>query len=80
MSTAMLVQLVGGFEKVHGGFGYGDRNQKGEEILNFAVAYDLMIANTLFRKQQSHIITFISGQHSVKLILYLLREGKNELA
>jgi exonuclease III len=38
------------FDGVHGGFGYGSRNQEGEGILNFALAYDLIIANTLFRK------------------------------
>ena len=51
----------GGFERVHGGFGYGDRNQEGVEILNFAIAFDLMIANTFFRKRQSHLVTFSSG-------------------
>jgi exonuclease III len=37
------------FDGVHGGFGYGSKNQ-GEGILNFALAYDLFIVNTLFRK------------------------------
>ena len=41
-----------GFKAVHGGFGYGSRNQEGEEVLEFAVAFDLMIANTFFRKQR----------------------------
>ena len=35
-----------GFEVVHGGFGYGSRNQEGEEVLDFAIAFDLVIANT----------------------------------
>jgi hypothetical protein len=51
----------GGFERVHGGFGYGEKNQEGEDILNFAVAYDLMVANTFLRKKKSHLITFSSG-------------------
>jgi hypothetical protein len=38
------------FDGVHGGFGYGSSNQEGEGILNIALAYDLIIANTLFRK------------------------------
>jgi hypothetical protein len=42
-----------GFDGVHGGFRYGSRNQEGEGILNFALAYDLIIANTLFRKSLS---------------------------
>ena len=40
-----------GFEVVHGGFGYGSRNQEGEEVLDFAVAFDLMIANTFFKRE-----------------------------
>jgi hypothetical protein len=42
-----------GFDVVHGGFGYGSRNQEGESILNFALAYDLFVTNTLFRKRVS---------------------------
>jgi exonuclease III len=42
-----------GFDGVHGGFGYGSRNQEGEGILNFVLAYDLFVTNTLFRKSLS---------------------------
>jgi hypothetical protein len=42
-----------GFDGVHGGFGYGSRNQEGESILKFALAYDLFVTNTLFRKSLS---------------------------
>ena len=41
------------FDGVHEGFGYESRNQEGEGILNFALAYDLIIANTLFKKSLS---------------------------
>jgi hypothetical protein len=52
-----------GFNGVHGGFGYGSRNQEVEDILNFVLSYDLIITNTLFRKGVSHLVTFSSGQH-----------------
>jgi hypothetical protein len=42
-----------GFDGVHEGFGYGSRNQEEEGILNFALAYDLFVTNTLFRKSLS---------------------------
>jgi hypothetical protein len=42
-----------GFEGVYGGFGYGSKNQEGEGILNFTLAYDLIVVNTLFRKRVS---------------------------
>jgi hypothetical protein len=63
----------GRFEKVHGGFGYDEQNQEGEDILNFAVTYDLMVANTFFRKKKSHLITFSSGQHSSQIDFVLTR-------
>ena len=62
-----------GFEAVHGGFGYGSRNQEGEEVLDFAVAFDLMIANTFFRKRESHLVTFSSGQHCSQIDFVLAR-------
>jgi hypothetical protein len=48
-------KVRGGFERVHGGFGYGEQNQEGENILNFVITYDLMVVNTFFRKKK---ITF----------------------
>jgi hypothetical protein len=42
-----------GFDGVHRDFGYESRNQEGDGILNFALAYDLIVANTLFRKRVS---------------------------
>jgi hypothetical protein len=33
------------FEMVHEGFGYCEQYQEGEEILNFTIVYDLMVAN-----------------------------------
>jgi hypothetical protein len=62
-----------GFDRVHEGFGYGSRNQKGECILNFALAYDLFAANTLFRKRVSQLITFSSGQHCSQIDFILMR-------
>jgi hypothetical protein len=62
-----------GFDGVHEGFGYGSRNQEGEGILNFALAYDLFVANTLFRKIVSHLLTFSSGRHCSQIDFILTR-------
>ena len=51
----------GGYEMVHSGHGFVDINDYGEAILDFAVAYDLIVANTFFRKRDEHLITFKSG-------------------
>jgi hypothetical protein len=42
----------GGFERVYESFGYDKQNQEGDTILNFAIAYNLMVANTFFRKKK----------------------------
>ena len=52
---------------------YGSRSQEGEEVLNFTLAYDLLIANTLFRKRESHLVTFCSGQHLSQIDYILAR-------
>jgi hypothetical protein len=62
-----------GYERVHGGFGYGSRNEGGEDVLNFALAYDLLLANTLFRKREPHLVTFHSGQYSSQIDFILAR-------
>ena len=50
-----------GFTSVHGGWGYGSRNKEGETILEEAVARGLVILNTVFKKQESHLVTYESG-------------------
>jgi hypothetical protein len=62
-----------GFDGVHGGFGYGSRNQEGEGILNFAFVYDLIVANALFRNRVSHLVTFSNGQHCSQIDFILAR-------
>jgi len=36
----------GGYERVHGGQGYGLRNEPGDAILNFTTPHDLILTNT----------------------------------
>jgi hypothetical protein len=62
-----------GSDGVHGGFGYGSRNQEGEGILNFALVYDLIVANTLFRNRVSHLVTFSNGQQCSQIDFILVR-------
>ena len=39
-----------GFESVHGGYCFGDRNEARNTILDFFVSYDMILANNWFRK------------------------------
>ncbi|GJU72823.1 ataxia telangiectasia mutated family protein [Tanacetum coccineum] len=47
-----------GYAGVHGGFGYGVRNEEGRTILEFATAHDLVVVNYFFKKSDTHLITF----------------------
>nr|CDJ93339.1 Endonuclease exonuclease phosphatase domain containing protein [Haemonchus contortus] len=57
----------------HGGFGYGSRNTDGERILEYADSHNLVIVNTKFRKRDSHLITFYSGENRTQIDFVLVR-------
>ncbi|KAJ7959944.1 Retrovirus-related Pol polyprotein LINE-1 [Quillaja saponaria] len=63
-----------GFERVHGGYGYGVKNEGGESILDFTVAYDLILANTFFKKRESHLITFSSRPNKSQIDFVMTRK------
>ena len=63
----------GGYEMVHGGHDLGDRNNSGEAILDFAVAYNLIIANTFFRKRDEQLITFKSGPNMSQIDFFIMK-------
>ncbi|PWZ22060.1 Craniofacial development protein 2 [Zea mays] len=68
-----------GYELAHGSFGYGSSNQEGEDILDFVVVYNLVIANTFFRKRDSHLVTFSSGHRSSQIDFVLTRREDKQV-
>ncbi|MDL1135817.1 hypothetical protein PS057_20960 [Yersinia pestis] len=65
---------VDGYIGVHGGHGYGNRNEEGKNILEFSVAYDLMVTNTFFRKREEHLVTYKSGSSRTQIDFFLTRK------
>ena len=63
-----------GFNSVHGGFSFGERNEPGNSILDFALSYDLILANTWFRKRESRLITFRSGSGASQIYFFLTKK------
>ncbi|CAI9741250.1 Hypothetical predicted protein [Octopus vulgaris] len=57
-------QEAGIFTGVHGGCGIGTRNDEGTRLLEFCDACNLLICNTNFRKPDSHLVTYQSGDSS----------------
>ena len=56
-----------GFDEVHGGQGFGVRNAEGVTILEFALANDLRVGNTWFKKRDSYLITYSSGDYKTQI-------------
>ena len=57
-----------GYPRIHGGCGFGKRNEGGETILEFAnKAYDLALTNTFLKKRAEHLITFKSGENKTQI-------------
>ena len=48
-------------ERTHGGCGVGEKNEEGERVAYFAMAFDFSIINTFFWKRPNHIETYKSG-------------------
>ena len=55
----------------YGGKGFGTRNAEGERILEFGDAMGMVVCNTLFKKEDSKLITYQSGDNR-RMIDYLM--------
>ncbi|KAL3991822.1 S-adenosylmethionine synthetase [Sarotherodon galilaeus] len=62
-----------GYERFHGGQGFGSRNEDGERALDCAEAYDLTITNTFFKKRLAHLVTYSSGGRDTQIDYWLTR-------
>nr|GEY68845.1 hypothetical protein [Tanacetum cinerariifolium] len=63
-----------GYVGVHGGFGYGMRNEEGRAILDCAIAHDLVVVNSHFKKRDHHLVTFQSGGRCTQIDYLLVRK------
>ena len=59
-----------GFENVQGGCGFGDKNDVGNSILDFVVSYDMILANTWFRKLNFYLTTYKNGRNAPNRFLF----------
>ena len=54
--------MMDGFEGVHGGNGFENRNEDGEIILELAMAHSLIVMNTCFEKESAKKVTYETGE------------------
>lgn len=64
-----------GWQEVMGRYGYGDRNERGERLLEFATAHDFYICNTRFEQKSNRKWTWASpdGIHKNMIDLILIQ-------
>ncbi|MCX8789090.1 exonuclease/endonuclease/phosphatase family protein [Vibrio parahaemolyticus] len=72
-------KINNGYERNHGGFGFGNRNEEGSSILDFSIAWDLLLANTYFKKREEHLITYKSGSSISQIDFLLTRKSDQKL-
>ena len=70
-----------GYREVHGGMGYGrpEPDVEGERILEYAIAFDLLLGNTCFKKRDSHLITYKPGNIATQIDFILFRRTMRKL-
>ena len=62
-----------GYDTAHGDFGFGEINNRGVSVLDFAVAYKLLVVNSFFKKKEDHLVTFKSGSVKTQIDYFLMR-------
>ncbi|XP_070011569.1 uncharacterized protein [Nicotiana sylvestris] len=67
------------YTEVHGGFGVGERDGGGTSLLDFAKAFDLVIANSSFPKRDEHRVTYKSSVAKTQIDYLLLRRCDRRL-
>ncbi|XP_047270305.1 uncharacterized protein LOC107874418 [Capsicum annuum] len=70
---------VGGYDDMHRGFGFGDRNEERAALLDFVKALGLVVVNPSFLKKENHLITFQSAIAKTQIDFMLLRMGDRVL-
>ncbi|XP_070043201.1 uncharacterized protein [Nicotiana tomentosiformis] len=68
-----------GYGKVHGGFGFGERNGECTSLLDFAKAFGLVIVDSSFPKRERHLVTFQNAMAKTQIDYLLLRRGDRGL-
>ena len=63
-----------GYEEVHGGQAVEEMNTEGERLLEFAMANNLVIGNSWFKKRDNHLYTYESGGAQTQVDYILMRK------
>jgi len=59
--------------RIYGGNAFGEGNEVGENLVDLAQSFDLVIGNTIFRKKNEHLIMYCSGDRASQIDFLLYR-------
>ena len=65
---------INGYEGVHAGFGWGERNKEVENVLEFADSCGMIVGNTYFQKDIEKLIKYKSIGNSTVLDYTLFKK------
>ncbi|XP_070014631.1 uncharacterized protein LOC142174639 [Nicotiana tabacum] len=68
-----------GYDDVHVAYGFGNMNEGSNSLLDFARAFDLVIANSSFPKREEHLVTFRNSMGKTQIDYLLCRKGDKGL-
>jgi len=66
------------FEEVHGGWGFGTRNEEGRSILEAAVVHELVVVNTWFKRREGQLVTFSRQGCETQIDYMLVRKDQRK--
>ena len=61
-----------GWERVMGNFRYGDKNNRGERLLEFALEHDMMVCNTKFQQKDCRKWTWRSNDGKTRNMIDMI--------
>lgn len=62
------------YDRVHGGYGFGEKNEAGKRILDFPSAYEIVIVNTYFRKREDYYKSSKSGGNKSQIKYFMCKK------
>ncbi|XP_016571116.1 uncharacterized protein LOC107869046 [Capsicum annuum] len=68
-----------GYDDIHSGFSFGDRNNEGTSLLDFAKAFGLVVVNSSFSKKEEHLVNFHNRIAKTQIDFLLLRKEDRAL-
>jgi len=67
------------YDMTHGALGYQERNNGELFIMDFAVAYELLVVNSYFKNSENHLVTVKSGITNTQTDYFFIRTNNMRL-